>query len=217
MLFLSTCPALGAKSWDVEQLAFSLCWAWDAHHEHELMHTPSSFLFTSGHWSFEAEFSKSQNHSFLQQLSARCCSCQDCTRGIRHLLVWLGSDRDLLFLPPLPASVHTELTATEITCSTLPPKWTSLPSTGNNPFPTCWIVCLIPWTMLELRELQLERVWARPKPIPLAFASFSELWKSGIIIPLNLNTTPLPSPWMSRHYCDKPMFFSYSGVKLLLH
>lgn len=147
---MALCPALGAKSWEVEQLAFSLCWAWDADHEHALMHTPSSFLFTSGHWGFEAEFNKSQNHSFFLQLSARCCSFQGGARGIWHLLVLLGSDRDLLFLGP--ASVRTELAATEIpvwmqtsgTCSTLPSRRTSFPSTGSNPFPTCWVVCLIP-------------------------------------------------------------------------
>lgn len=51
-LFLGLCPALGAKSWEVEELAYSLCWAWDAHNENALMHTPPSFLFTSGHQSF---------------------------------------------------------------------------------------------------------------------------------------------------------------------
>ena len=76
------------------------------------MHSPSSFLSTPRHWGFEAEFSKSQNHSSVLQLSARCCNCQNCARGIWHLLAWLGSARDLLFLAP--ASCHAELAAAEL-------------------------------------------------------------------------------------------------------
>lgn len=89
-----------------------LCWVWDAQCEHALMHCLSSFLSAPGHCSFEAEFSKSQKHSSVPQLSARCCNCQGCARGIQHLLVWLGSARDLLF--HAPASCHAKLAAADL-------------------------------------------------------------------------------------------------------